>query len=146
MGRTGTFIVLDAMMDQIDAEGVVDIYGFVAHIRQQRSAMVQTEVMWDFFYLVTVTVTCQRDQAWHFFKQAQYIFIHDALMEFVTCGNTEFPVRELPEKLRVLNTVDPDSGDSLLVTEFKVREAVWTRWHACEVNNHGHLQKLWVCG
>lgn len=63
MGRTGTFIVLDAMMDQLDAEGVVDIYGFVAHIRQQRSAMVQTEVMWDFFYLVTVTVTCQRDQA-----------------------------------------------------------------------------------
>ena len=45
-------------------------------------------------------------------------------MEFVTGGNTEFPVRELPEKLRVLNTVDPDSGDSLLVTEFKVREAV----------------------
>lgn len=50
MGRTGTFIVLDAMMDQIDAEGVVDIYGFIAHIRQQRSAMVQTEVMWDFFF------------------------------------------------------------------------------------------------
>lgn len=45
-------------------------------------------------------------------------------MEFVTCGNTEFAVRELPDKLRVLNTVDPDSGDSLLVTEFKVREAV----------------------
>ena len=72
-------------------------------------------------------------------------------MEFVTCGNTEFPVRELPEKLRVLNTVDPDSGDSLLVTEFKVRKAVWTRWYACEVNNHGldvrsYLQKLWVCG
>ena len=50
MGRTGTFIVLDAMMDQIDAEGVVDIYGFVAHIRQQRSAMVQTEVIWDFLF------------------------------------------------------------------------------------------------
>ena len=50
VGRTGTFIVLDAMMDQIDAEGVVDIYGFVAHIRQQRSAMVQTEVMWDFLF------------------------------------------------------------------------------------------------
>ena len=29
-------------------------------------------------------------------------------------------MRELPEKLRVLNTLDPNSGDSLLVAEFKV--------------------------
>lgn len=93
VGRTGTYIVLDAMIDQIAAEGVVDIYGFVSHIRQQRSSMVQTE--------------------------AQYIFIHDALVEYVTCGSTEFLVRDMAEKLRILNTVDPDSGDSLMVAEFK---------------------------
>ena len=55
-----------------------------------------------------------------FVKQAQYVFIHDALVEYVTCGNTEFSVRELPEKLRILNTVDPDGGNTLLVGEFKV--------------------------
>ena len=55
-----------------------------------------------------------------FLRQAQYVFIHDALVEYVTCGSTEFAVRDLPENLRVLNTIDPDSGDSLLVVEFKV--------------------------
>ena len=35
-------------------------------------------------------------------------------------------MRDLLEKLRVLNTVDPDSGDSLMAAEFKVcaREVV----------------------
>ena len=51
-----------------------------------------------------------------FLRQAQYVFIHDALVEYVTCGSTEFAVRDLPENLRVLNTIDPDSG----VVEFKV--------------------------
>ena len=41
-------------------------------------------------------------------------------MEYVTCGSTEFAVRDLPENLRVLNTINPDTRDSLLVAKFKV--------------------------
>lgn len=44
MGRTGTFIVIDAMMDMIHAEQKVDVFEFVSRIRNQRPQMVQTDV------------------------------------------------------------------------------------------------------
>ncbi|NXJ14033.1 PTPRD phosphatase, partial [Odontophorus gujanensis] len=67
VGRTGCFIVIDAMLERIKHEKTVDIYGHVTLMRAQRNYMVQTE--------------------------DQYIFIHDALLEAVTCGNTEVPAR-----------------------------------------------------
>jgi receptor-type tyrosine-protein phosphatase A len=50
VGRTGTFIALDALLDQLKEEEVVDIYKFVSHIRTQRCSMVQTEVRKDLKY------------------------------------------------------------------------------------------------
>lgn len=44
VGRTGTFIVIDTMLDRIKAEGTIDIFNFVAYLRTRRTAMVQTEV------------------------------------------------------------------------------------------------------
>uniref|UniRef100_A0A663NED4 Receptor-type tyrosine-protein phosphatase alpha n=1 Tax=Athene cunicularia TaxID=194338 RepID=A0A663NED4_ATHCN len=44
VGRTGTFIVIDAMLDMMHAERKVDVYGFVSRIRAQRCQMVQTDV------------------------------------------------------------------------------------------------------
>lgn len=44
VGRTGTFIVLDRVLQQIDTKDTVDIYGCVFDLRLHRSHMVQTEV------------------------------------------------------------------------------------------------------
>lgn len=44
VGRTGTFIVIDAMIEMMHAEQKVDVFGFVSKIREQRSQLVQTDV------------------------------------------------------------------------------------------------------
>ena len=44
VGRTGTFIALDYILDQINAEQTVDIQGVVEKMRQKRMLMVQTVV------------------------------------------------------------------------------------------------------
>lgn len=44
VGRTGTFIVIDAMIDMMHAEKKVDVFGFVSKIREQRSQLIQTDV------------------------------------------------------------------------------------------------------
>ena len=44
VGRTGTYITLDNVLDQIEAEGLVDIDRVIAKARNQRMKMVQTKV------------------------------------------------------------------------------------------------------
>ena len=44
VGRTGTFITLDMMMQQIEAEATLSVYQCVRNLRTQRMHMVQTLV------------------------------------------------------------------------------------------------------
>ena len=44
VGRTGTFIVLDSMLERMKTEDTLNIYDFVKHLRNQRVLMVQTQV------------------------------------------------------------------------------------------------------
>lgn len=46
VGRTGTYIGIDAMLEGLEAEGKVDVYGYVVKLRRQRCLMVQVEVCW----------------------------------------------------------------------------------------------------
>ncbi|XP_033737522.1 receptor-type tyrosine-protein phosphatase S-like isoform X13 [Pecten maximus] len=93
VGRTGAFIVIDAMLERIRHEKTVDIYGHVTCLRAQRNYMVQTE--------------------------DQYIFIHDALLEAVTCGNTEVPARNLSVHIQKLMQPEPGETVTGMELEFK---------------------------
>lgn len=44
VGRTGTFIVIDGVIDMMHQEQKIDVFGFVSKIRDQRSQLVQTDV------------------------------------------------------------------------------------------------------
>ncbi|XP_077400603.1 receptor-type tyrosine-protein phosphatase beta isoform X2 [Vanacampus margaritifer] len=50
VGRTGTFIALDRLLQQLDAKGSVDVYGCVFDLRLHRQHMVQTECQYAFLH------------------------------------------------------------------------------------------------
>ena len=44
VGRTGTFIVMDTMLQRMKKNDTLDIYNFLLQIRHQRIKLVQTQV------------------------------------------------------------------------------------------------------
>ncbi|XP_074858613.1 receptor-type tyrosine-protein phosphatase C [Carettochelys insculpta] len=93
VGRTGTYIGIDAMLEGLEVEGRVDVYGYIVKLRRQRCLMVQVE--------------------------SQYILIHQALVEYNQFGETEVNLSELHTYLNTLKKRDPPSDPSLLEAEFQ---------------------------
>ncbi|XP_044012009.1 tyrosine-protein phosphatase 69D isoform X2 [Aphidius gifuensis] len=77
VGRTGTLVALDSLLQQLDEEGEISIFNTVCDLRHQRNFLVQS--------------------------LKQYIFIYRSLMEMAIYGDTEIPISHLKstvEKLR----------------------------------------------
>ena len=59
---------------------------------------------------------------WFLFLQPQYVFIHDALLESIMCGDNSIKAPELKEKVKELREVVPETGVSMFETQFNVSQ------------------------
>ncbi|XP_048256427.1 uncharacterized protein LOC124113981 isoform X1 [Haliotis rufescens] len=57
IGRTGTYIAVDSLIDQARGEGVVDILGYVSVMRGQRKNMIQTAAQYECVFHCLVEMT-----------------------------------------------------------------------------------------
>ncbi|CAK8689546.1 receptor-type tyrosine-protein phosphatase kappa-like isoform X2 [Clavelina lepadiformis] len=97
-GRTGCFIVIDMMLDMAREEEIVDIHNTVRDLRSRRVNMVQTE--------------------------EQYVFIHEAVLEALLCGETSVAADMLSQHYDDLITVDPQTHFAPIQEEFETLNVI----------------------
>ncbi|KAK0083318.1 hypothetical protein PV326_006773, partial [Microctonus aethiopoides] len=106
VGRTGAYIVIDAMLKQAKSKGEINVFGFLKHIRTQRYSLVQTE--------------------------EQYIFIHDALQEAIESGETNIPIDNLLE--HVQNMLAPTNTKTDPWNNIEAQYNLVTSWKPKDFN------------
>nr|CAB3265292.1 receptor-type tyrosine-protein phosphatase epsilon [Phallusia mammillata] len=84
VGRTGTYIGLDILKNQIKVENQIDVFETVFNMRKQRIDMVQT--------------------------LDQYILLHTLLYEICLFGETDFPSEEATSRAQDLERLEAEFG------------------------------------
>ena len=85
-------IAIDYCLHRLKDEGIIDVCDFVSRMRQQRNYMVQTD--------------------------QQYKFIHYAILESITYGDTSFPLTDFTSLYEKLRAVNPESKKTLMDEEY----------------------------
>ncbi|XP_065213530.1 tyrosine-protein phosphatase 69D isoform X3 [Planococcus citri] len=93
VGRTGTLVAIDSLLQQLDSEGQVLIFNTICDLRHQRNFLVQS--------------------------LKQYIFVYRALVEYAQFGNTEIKAKNLKPTVEKMKQSDNGKLKSRLEEEFE---------------------------
>ncbi|KAL3867989.1 hypothetical protein ACJMK2_040830, partial [Sinanodonta woodiana] len=93
IGRTGTYIALDYLLEQAEEVDYINVVKCLETIRKQRVNLVQT--------------------------LGQYIFLHEALLEALTCTTLAVSTSEFQETHKKLTEIDKNTRKRMLDDEFE---------------------------
>ncbi|CAK1546814.1 unnamed protein product [Leptosia nina] len=93
VGRTGTLVALDCLLEQLRDTNSVSVFNCVAELRSQRNFLVQS--------------------------LKQYVFVYRALVEYAHFGDTEIPASRLKSAIDRLRNTPEGSDKSLMEMEFE---------------------------
>ncbi|XP_069101709.1 tyrosine-protein phosphatase 99A-like isoform X3 [Argopecten irradians] len=94
VGRTGTYILIDSMIEEMKDKGTINVAGFLLHIRRQRKFLVQTE--------------------------EQYMLIHDAIAEYILSNDTEIKHGDLSEYINKITQLQDGEKESALERQYQL--------------------------
>ncbi|XP_071163472.1 receptor-type tyrosine-protein phosphatase alpha-like isoform X2 [Mytilus edulis] len=98
IGRTGTFIALDYIVNEANEVKYIDVFKCVETLRRQRVNMVQTA--------------------------RQYVFLHEAILEAVMCPNSGTPSKDFPDLYKKLMMQDSSRKTTNLQVEHQRMNAM----------------------
>ncbi|XP_076081167.1 receptor-type tyrosine-protein phosphatase epsilon-like [Mytilus galloprovincialis] len=101
VGRTGTYIALDYIVNEAKQRNYVEVFRSVEILRNQRVNMVQTA--------------------------NQYLFLHEAVLEALMCPNSGIPCRDFPNNYKDLMRFDNNKKKHKLQIEYELTNSISSR-------------------
>ncbi|XP_048243321.1 uncharacterized protein LOC124147527 isoform X2 [Haliotis rufescens] len=132
IGRTGTYIAVESLVEQAKTEGVVDVVSFVSNMRGQRKNMIQTKEQYLFVYQAVARAVTEGDTSLDCDVIREMNLDH---VSAIAMGN-----RTVQQHIKVLQSDLQDQPDDSL---FKTVPSYTSRNGFVIMTSHPNKEEVW---